>query len=68
MISLGVEEKRIEMEERIVGLKALKAELERMVQECAHGIVAECRVIEVLAYHDKCLHHDQIFGSGSVRA
>jgi hypothetical protein len=38
-----------EVEERIVSLNALRAELQRMVEECASGRVAECRVIETLA-------------------
>src|SRR5260370_28711645 len=44
------------VEQRIVSLAALKAELERMVIGCAHGRVAECRVIEILADHGKCVH------------
>lgn len=39
----------IEVEQRIASLTALKAELERMVSECACGHVADCRVIETLA-------------------
>lgn len=38
-----------EVEKRITSLTALKIELERMVNECACGRVAECRVIETLA-------------------
>jgi DNA-binding transcriptional MerR regulator len=45
-----------EVEQRIRSLKALKAELELMVEGCSHGHVAECRVIEVLADHGKCAH------------
>ena len=40
-----------EVERRIDILIVLKAELERMIAECSHGRVAECRVIEVLANH-----------------
>ena len=47
----------IEVEQRITSLTALKAELGRMVEGCAHGKVAECRVIEVLADHGQCQHH-----------
>ncbi len=47
-----------EVEQRIASLMALKAELERMVSECACGRVAECRVIEVLADHGQCQHED----------
>jgi DNA-binding transcriptional MerR regulator len=47
-----------EVEQRIASLQALKIELERMVEGCSHGHVAQCRVIEVLADHGKCLHGD----------
>ncbi|TAL76376.1 MAG: MerR family transcriptional regulator [Beijerinckiaceae bacterium] len=40
-----------EVEQRIANLKALKAELERMVNACAQGHVAQCQVIETLAQH-----------------
>jgi len=33
---------------------ALKAELERMVVQCAGGKIADCRVIEVLGDHSLC--------------
>lgn len=48
-----------DVNQRIRSLLALKAELELMVKGCSHGHVAECRVIEVLADHGKCLcdHH-----------
>jgi hypothetical protein len=34
---------------------SLKAELERMLTQCAGGAIADCRVIEVLSDHGKCL-------------
>lgn len=43
---------------RIVRLQALQTELERMVVQCAHGTISDCRVIEVLGNHDLCIHHD----------
>ncbi|MFG1479124.1 helix-turn-helix domain-containing protein [Xanthobacter sp. V4C-4] len=46
-----------EVRRRIASLRALEAELERMVGECSHGRVAECRVIEVLADHCECRFH-----------
>ena len=48
-----------EVERRIESLKALKAELEVMIESCRHGKVADCRVIEVLADHSHCArpHH-----------
>jgi DNA-binding transcriptional MerR regulator len=45
-----------EVNQRIRSLLALKAELEGMVEGCAHGRIATCRVIEVLADHGKCQH------------
>ncbi len=46
-----------EVEQRIASLTALRSELRRMVEECACGRVAECRVIETLAdsghWHDR---------------
>jgi DNA-binding transcriptional MerR regulator len=38
-----------EVDRRIAHLTALRAELQRMVDECGHGRVAECRVIETLS-------------------
>ena len=38
-----------EVDRRIVGLKALRTELRRMIAECACGRIADCRVIETLA-------------------
>lgn len=37
------------VEKRIARLQALRDELRRMIEECACGRVAECRVIETLA-------------------
>jgi DNA-binding transcriptional MerR regulator len=47
------------VEGRIARLNALKAELERMVVQCAGGSIRDCRVIEVLGDHGQCaaLHH-----------
>ena len=47
-----------EVETRIASLTVLKAELERMVQQCGRGRVADCRVIDVLANHAKCVTED----------
>ncbi len=43
---------------RITSLSALKGELERMVEMCRGGKIGDCRVIEVLADHAKCLAGD----------
>jgi DNA-binding transcriptional MerR regulator len=42
-----------EVESRIASLTVLKTELERMVQQCGRGRIADCRVIEVIAHHAK---------------
>jgi DNA-binding transcriptional MerR regulator len=39
---------------RIARLRALETELERMLVQCAHGTIADCRVIEVLGDHAHC--------------
>lgn len=44
----------IAVKRRVGQLNALRGELERMVQECRHGRIGECRVIEVLADHGQC--------------
>lgn len=49
-------DKLAEVNARIESLMALKEELEAMVGGCEHRCVGECRVIEVLADHHKCLH------------
>ena len=47
------------VEDRITRLQALRTELNRMLaHQCAHGQVAECRVIKVLADHRHCLTDD----------
>jgi len=51
---------------RELGLPLLKTELERMLQQCGHGRVAECRVIEVLADHSKCVSHSQSGAAKSI--
>lgn len=39
---------------RIAQLMLLQKELERMVNECQHGHVCDCRVMEILADHAEC--------------
>jgi DNA-binding transcriptional MerR regulator len=41
---------------RITRLRALEAELERMIGQCARGTISDCRVIEVLGDHAQCAH------------
>ena len=41
----------VEINEQMVRLAALKLELERMIEVCHGGQIADCRIIEVLADH-----------------
>ena len=43
------------VQERMKRLRSMERELKRMIQQCGGGIVAECRIIEVLADHSECL-------------
>lgn len=43
-----------EIDRRIASLTALRGELSRMVDECHHGRICDCRIIEVLADHSQC--------------
>ncbi len=47
-----------DIDSKIARLTALRSEVGRMVEECSHGRVCECRVIEILADHGQCRHHD----------
>ncbi|MAK63561.1 MAG: MerR family transcriptional regulator [Maricaulis sp.] len=46
----------LDVERRIAGLEAVRAELLRMVERCSHGVVDECRVIQTLSDHALCAH------------
>ena len=43
-----------DVEARLIKLRALRAELKRMVANCRHGRIQNCRVIEVLSNHRHC--------------
>jgi len=43
-----------EIDGKIGRLTALRSEVRRMIEECAHGRVCECRVIQVLDDHGQC--------------
>jgi DNA-binding transcriptional MerR regulator len=45
-----------QIEARIGRLEALRDELRRMVDECGHGRICECRIVEVLSDHAHCAH------------
>ena len=50
-----------QVEQRLKRLKALQAELKRMIRECSGDSVADCRVLEVLRDHSECLtEHEEI--------
>lgn len=44
-----------EVERRLASLASLRQELCRMIDQCAGGAVADCRVIETLADHANCI-------------
>ncbi|MDD7973273.1 MerR family transcriptional regulator [Roseinatronobacter alkalisoli] len=46
----------VSVRKRITQLEALQQELERMLAQCAHGTISDCKVIEVLGNHEHCLH------------
>lgn len=48
----------VTVKDRITRLQALQGELERMIAQCAHGTISDCRVIEVLGNHELCVSHD----------
>jgi DNA-binding transcriptional MerR regulator len=43
-----------EIDRRLASLTALRVELGRMIEECGHGRICDCRIIEVLADHSQC--------------
>jgi DNA-binding transcriptional MerR regulator len=45
-----------DVERRISQLGALRGELQRMVDDCHHGKICECRIVEVIGDHDLCEH------------
>ncbi len=62
-----------EVERRLASLASLRQELCRMIDQCAGGTVADCRVIETLADHANCIsdrhgHPDRRDASGRPRA
>lgn len=48
-------ERLADIEQRIRSLKLLRMELKRMIEGCGRGRVGQCRVIETLADHAKCV-------------
>ncbi|UTW52517.1 helix-turn-helix domain-containing protein [bacterium SCSIO 12827] len=48
------------VQERLARLRSMERELKRMISQCGGGNVAECRIIEVLADHSKCLSNNHL--------
>ncbi|WP_312869969.1 MerR family DNA-binding protein [Jiella pacifica] len=48
------------VDHRIMQLNLLRRELQRMVDECEHGRICDCRVIQTLADHNECQHHHSV--------
>jgi DNA-binding transcriptional MerR regulator len=44
------------VERRIAQLTLLRSELRHMLEDCRHGQVRECRIIQILGDHDQCRH------------
>lgn len=38
-----------EVEHKLADLAALRAELKQLIEQCGHGTIAECRILEALA-------------------
>ena len=52
----------IQVQQRILRLKALEQELKRMIAECDGHRVSDCRVIDVLRNHSECLTDHESIG------
>ena len=51
----------VSVKAKIAGLKLLQTELERMLHNCAHGTISDCRVVETLGDHALCnTAHDRL--------
>lgn len=48
-IDVIAKEHRAEVERKIADLRSLKKELDRMIDQCGCGVVADCRIIESLS-------------------
>ena len=49
-----------QVERRITRLTSLKAELERMIEQCSGGKISDCQVIEALSDHSRCSHDNHL--------
>jgi Cu(I)-responsive transcriptional regulator len=48
-----------EVERKIADLKALHRELRQLIDQCRHGTIAECRILEALAPRCLCAEADK---------
>lgn len=51
-----------DVEAKITRLESLRQELRRMIRQCRHGRISECRIVRVLAdhTHSHCLSADHL--------
>lgn len=49
-----------DVQSRLVQLRSLEAELQRMVSACAGGKVTSCKILETLGNHEYCLADHEI--------
>jgi DNA-binding transcriptional MerR regulator len=53
----------LQVDQRLLRLKALKKELTRMITDCECNRVADCKVLEVLRDHSNCLTDHEDIGA-----
>ncbi|MBL4750180.1 MAG: helix-turn-helix domain-containing protein [Amylibacter sp.] len=53
----------LQVDQRLLRLKALKKELKRMITDCECNRVADCKVLEVLRDHSNCLTDHEAIGA-----
>jgi len=56
------------VQERMTRLQSMERELKRMIRQCRGGIVAECRIIEVLTDLSECLSDRHPTGKGKQKS
>lgn len=53
-VSMIAREHLAEVDRKIAGLKALRTELNSIINQCGCGTIADCQIIEALAPHGDC--------------
>jgi DNA-binding transcriptional MerR regulator len=56
------------IEDKLARLTALRAELRRMLRQCAKGRIADCKVIDALTSHEACKHRTAAGQRGSTKS